>query len=127
MHRIPNCCRNTNQNNGKSNPTSQTGHSYKSTHNKSRREPAGEVIPTHVQWKWTLTTATRKHSLRMSKKKKRKSLKRDSPRIRHPLTWANILRKSSFNKNTCTPTFTEATAALLETAKTESAKCPLTD
>ena len=27
------------------------------------RELAGEVTPLHVQWKWTLTTATRKHSL----------------------------------------------------------------
>ena len=123
MHRIPNCCRNTNQNNGKSNPASQTGHPQKSTNNKSRRELGGEVIPVHVQWKWTLITATRKHSLRMSKKKNI-YLKRSNPRIRHPLTWADILRKSSFNKITCSPTFT---AAPLATAKTEPAKCPLTD
>ena len=33
-------------------------------------ELAGEVTPLHVQWKWTPTIATIKHSLRMLKKKK---------------------------------------------------------
>ena len=57
-------------------------------------------------------------------KKKKKSLKRVSPRIRYSHSWANILRKSSFNKNMCISTFT---AALLARAKTEPAKRPLTD
>ena len=123
MHSIPNCCQNTNQNHhGKSKSTRQTGHPHKSTNNKRRKELPSEVTPPHVQWKWTLTTATRKHSLRMSKKKKPR--KTANPRIRHPHTWANILRKSSFNKNTRISTFT---AVLLKTAQTELAKCPLTD
>ena len=126
MHSNPNCCRNVNQNNEKSNTTSQTGHPHRSTNNKCRRELAGEVTVVHVQWKWTWQQPLKSMASACQKKRKNKKKNHLS---REPVLGSDIRTpgliswESHHSKNTCTPTFT---AALLATAKTEPAKCPLT-
>ena len=103
MHSNPNCCRNVNQNNEKSNTTSQTGHPHRSTNNKCRRELAGEVTVVHVQWKWTWQKPLKSMASACQKKRKNKKkkppLKGASPRIRHPQFWDDILRKWSFKRH----------------------------
>ena len=76
-----------------------------------------------------LTTAPKKHGLRMSKTNKQTNKQTKKHLSREPVLGSDIRapgpisQESHHSKNTCTPTFT---AALLATAKTEPAKCPLT-
>ena len=99
MHSTPDCFRNVNQNNEKSNTTSQTGHPHKSANNKRRREPAAEVTAVHAQWKWTWQQPLKSTASACRKQINKQPLKGASPRIRHPRTWADIPRKSSFKKH----------------------------
>ena len=110
MHSISNCCRNASQNdNGKSNPRSQTGHPHKSTNSRCRREPGGEGTPLPVWQEWTLTATTRKDSLCMSKKEKilskEPNLGSDIP-TPGPITWENHHSKIHMHPNIhCSTTY----------------------
>ena len=83
MLSIPNYYRmNVNQNNHKkSNSTSQNDHPHKSTNNKWGTGPGGEGTLLCGWWEGILAIATRKDSLHMPKKKKKKTSKETIPRI----------------------------------------------
>ena len=79
MLSIPNyCSKNANQNNKKSNSTSQNGHSHKSTNDICGREQRGTGNPPRGWRKDLLATATRTDSLCAAGKTK---FKRANPRI----------------------------------------------
>ena len=104
--------RNDNQNdNKKSNPTSQNGHPQRPTKSKCGRQSVNDWTPLHGWWEWTLPTAPRKDSLRMPEDK---LSKRAKPRVWHPHLGL-YPQKSITQKDTCTPTFT---VVLLIIAKT---------
>ena len=98
MLSIPNYCRrNANQNDKKWNPTSQNGHSHKSTNGICGRERGRMGNPSHGQRKECCQqTLELTVFARQTKKKKKKKINKANPRIWHPHISVYILRKPPF-------------------------------
>ena len=102
MLSIPNYCRrNANQNDKKWNPTSQNGHSHKSTNGICGRERGRMGNPSHGQRKECCqqTLELTVFARQTKKKKKKKKINRANPRIWHPHISVYILRKPPFKKS----------------------------
>ena len=108
--------RNDNQNNNKkSNPTSQNGHPQRSTNCKCGREPGHDWTPLHGWWGWTLPSPLEKTASSCQKI----NHWREQSLVSDIHAWAYIPRKTIIQKDDGSSTFT---AALLTVAKTQNHK-----